>query len=136
MPNVTADKVVNKNIYAKSKTNGFDGTFMTIKKTFIPGELIGNVYSYVERPDGLYWMVFYTNDDYINFLPTYIKHDKNKISLPELPTILAEITAQEEKKKLQEKGIIQYNIDKYIPWVIGALAVSLLIPVFKSSIKK
>jgi hypothetical protein len=136
MPNITADKVKDKKIYAKSKTNGFDGTFIKIKQTYDKGQLIGKVYSYIERPDGLYWMVFSSIGDYANFRPTYIKHDPSKISLPELPSILAEITAQQEKKKIEEKGIIQYNLDKYLPWLIGALAFSFLLPVLKNNYEK
>ena len=127
MPSLTADLVVNHNLYTKSQTNGYDGTFSNIKYVFAPG-LIGNIYSYIDRPDGLYWMGYANSADYSNFNPTYIKHEPGKLYLPDEPDIWAKLIAEQDAKDLASKGILQYNIEKYAPYVIGALVVAIGLP--------
>ena len=136
MPQITADKVVNRNLYAKSRVYGYDGTFQNVTTIYTPGQLIGNVYSYIQQPDGLYWMVYKTTADYNGMRPTYIKHDQSKLSLPDLPEILETISREQEKQKMQEKGVLQYNIDKYLPYVIGAVVVAVALPTLTNAIKK
>lgn len=120
MPTITADKVLNKSLYAKTDINAVTGAG-NFYKTFKAGALIGNVYSWISKPDGLYWM-------FNGPTPYYVKHDANKLSLLALPQILAEITQEEEKKKLDALGPIQYNIDKYLPYIIGAVVVAVALP--------
>lgn len=136
MPNITADRVVNRNLYAKSRVYAYDGTFQNVKTIYNPGQLIGNVYSYIEQPDGLYWMIYQTNADYNAMNPTYIKHNQSKLSLPDLPEILAEISQEQEKKLIQQKGVLQYNLDKYLPWIIGAVVISVGLPTITNLFKK
>jgi len=120
MPTITADKVLNKSLYAKTDINAVTGAG-NFYKTFKAGALIGNVYSWINKPDGLYWA-------FDGPTPYYVKHDANKLSLLALPKILEEISAEEEKKKLETKGPLQYNIDKYLPYIIGAVVVAVALP--------
>jgi hypothetical protein len=121
MPTITADKVLGRSMYAKGNVAGVDASGKQIK-TFSDGQLIGVVDSWVNFSDGLYWSF------YNNYAPYYVKHDGNKLSLPALPDILKQISAEEDKKKLQTKGVLQYNIDKYLPWIIGAAVIAISLP--------
>lgn len=136
MPTITADKVLNHNLFAKSKVNGLDGTFKNVTTVFNPGDLIGNVYSYIQMPDGLYWMVYKSQADYNIMNPTYIKHVTSKLSLPDLTNIIETISQEQEKKLIAQKGVLQYNLDKYLPWVIGGLVVAFSLPALTGLIKK
>lgn len=135
MATITADKVINKNIFAKGTVNAFDSSLNKIVKKFFNGALIGTVYSYINRPTGLYYIVYPTAYDYQNNTPVYIKHDTN-LSLPALPAILQEITDQQERDKKNDKGLIQYNIDKYLPYIVGAVVVAVALPTITNSTKK
>jgi len=124
MPTITADKAINQLLYAKKMVDGVSGgDFKTVVRRFLANDKIGTIYSYVERPDGLYWMFY----DYAN-VPFYVKHDQDKLRLPAMTDILIQISAEQEKKKIQEKGVLQYNIDKYLPYIIGAGAVAIVLP--------
>ena len=136
MPNLTADLVINHNLFAKTQVNGYDSTFKNVKTVFYPG-LIGNVYSYIEQPDGsLYWMVYQTQADYNDFNATYIKHDANKLSLPDAQSILDDLTAKQNAKELAAKGPVNYYIEKYAPYIIGAIVVSIALPSIINATKK
>jgi hypothetical protein len=123
MPTITADKAINQLLYTKKMVDGVGSDLKTVVKRWLPNDKIGTIYSYIERPDGLYWMFY----DYLN-QPFYVKHDADKLRLPAMTEILNDITAEQEKKKLQEKGVLQYNIDKYLPYIIGAGAVAIVLP--------
>ena len=128
MPTITADKVLYNNLFAKSTVYGYGSDFATVKKVFTAPDLIGNVYSYIEQPDGLYWMVYVSPYDFDAQNPTYIKHNADKLSLPALPGILAEVQKEQDAKDLASKGILQYNIDKYGKYIIGAAVVAIAAP--------
>jgi hypothetical protein len=130
MPTITADKVLNQNIYAKSKVDALKGDYKTVIKTFSNDQRIGNVFSYVETNDGLYWLLY---DNYNK--PFYVKHDASKIRLEGISQILENISLEQEKNKLKEKGIVQYNIDKYIPYIIGAGVVAIALPTVLAQLK-
>jgi hypothetical protein len=135
MPNLTADLVVNHNLYAKTSVNGYDGTFTNVKTVLQPG-LIGTVYSYIEQPDGLYWMVYLTQNDYNNFNPTYIKHETGKLSLPDEPAILDALNKEQEAKDLAAKGPVRFYIEKYAPYVIGAIVIAVALPAIVNATRK
>lgn len=135
MPNLTADLVINHNLYAKTNVNGYDGTFTNVRTVFQPG-LIGNVYSYIQQPDGLYWMVYQTQRDYDNFNPTYIKHDGSKLSLPDAQDILDNLTKEQEAKDIQSKGAVRFYVEKYAPYIIGAIVIAVALPTIVNVTKK
>ncbi|AXH77157.1 MAG: hypothetical protein [Bacteriophage sp.] len=129
MPSITAADVIDQTIYARNRVNGYTSDFKTVKKTFSPGALIGQVYSWVTSPNGdVYWMVYVDQDDYTNFNPTYIKHSASDLSLPALPDILQKISDQKDAADRQSKGLLQYNIDKYGKWIVGGIVVAVALP--------
>lgn len=136
MPNITADKVVNHLMYAKSNINGYEASGKIVKATFKPGQLIGKVYSYIEIDNDFFWMFYLTPTDYNNFNATYIKHDSNKLSLPDLPAILDEIQAQKKAAIIAKDGVFSYYLQTYLPYIVGAVVVAIALPSIVKSVKK
>lgn len=124
MPNIPVDKIIGHNLYAKRNVNGYNlpNKPNRIVKTYKPGELIGNVFSYLLKPDGVYWMI----QDGNNFV--YIKYKVGDFKVPDLPDIIFEINRKAEETKKLEKGALAYYVDKYLPWILAAVAISIIVP--------
>lgn len=133
---VSADRIINQSMYAKGSVDAFRNINDAKPfKTFVNGGFIGIVYSYVVRADGkLFWMFI----DPANF-PSgtyFVEHNENKLNVLGLNNILAEIQREQDKKKLEDKGVIQYNIDKYLPYIVGgAIAIAALPTILQTGSK-
>ena len=134
MPTITADKVVNQSIYAKGTVVAYDGTLKNKVATFSNGQLIGKVYSWITATDGnIYWLVYLSPSDYTNFNAAYVKQSSN-ISLPALPGILEQIQLDQDKKKRDQLGTIPFYIEKYAPYLIGAVVIAVALPSLTQSL--
>ena len=136
MPNITADKVVNHLMYAKANVNAYEPGGKIVVKTFSPGQLIGNVYSYIEIGNDLYWMFYLTPADYNNFNAVYVKHDASKLSLPDLPAILNQIEAEKKAAIIAKDGAFSYYLQTYLPYIVGAIVIAIALPSIVKSVKK
>lgn len=137
MPTVTADKVVGHDLYAKTSVKGYTSDLHTIKQTFSPNQRIGNIYSWYEGPDGnLYWEIFTSDADYQNFNPTFVRHVTGTLDVPDLPDILAQIDAEKKAAEIAQKGLLQYYLDQYLPYIVGGVFIALVLPSVLSSGKK
>ena len=136
MPNITADKVVNHLMYAKTNVKAYEPGGKIEKATFSPGQLIGNVYSYIEIGNDLYWMFYLTPTDYNNFNASYVKHDASKLSLPDLPAILDEIQTQKKAAIIAKDGVFSYYLQTYLPYIVGAVVVAIALPSIVKSVRK
>jgi hypothetical protein len=136
MPNITADKVVNHLMYAKANVNAYEPGGKIVVKTFTPGQLIGKVYSYIEINNDLYWMFYLTPADYNNFNAVYVKHDASKLSLPDLPAILDQIAAEKKAAIIAKDGVFSYYLQTYLPYIVGAIVVSIALPSIVKSVNK
>jgi len=136
MPNITADKVVNHLMYAKANINAYEPGGKIVVKTFTPGQLIGKVYSYIEINNDLYWMFYLTPADYNNFNAVYVKHDASKLSLPDLPAILDQIAAEKKAAIIAKDGVFSYYLQTYLPYIVGAIVVSIALPSIVKSVNK
>ena len=136
MPNITADKVVNHLMYAKANVNAYDPGGKIVVKTFSPGQLIGNVYSYIEIGNDLYWLFYLTPADYNNFNAVYVKHDSSKLSLPDLPAILDQIAAEKKAAIIAKDGAFSYYLQTYLPYIVGAIVIAIALPSIVKSVKK
>ena len=59
MATITADKLVNHDLYAKANVNALDSTFKNIAQSFTAGQRIGNIYSWIQGADGsIYYMIY------------------------------------------------------------------------------
>lgn len=127
---LSADKILNQTMYAKGLVNTYSIPSAKNPINKIPnGNLIGRVYSYVIGENGqLFWMFIDSNR-----FPEgtfYVLHNPNNLTVSNLDQILKDIEAEAEKEKLEQKGVLQYNIDKYIPYIIGVFAAAMLLPIF------
>lgn len=127
MPSITADRIVGRKMYAKRNVDGYNLPDKPNKiiKTFQPGQLIGTVYSWVQRPDGLYWM-FEIGNTFV-----YVKHVTGSLEVPELPNIIAEIEKKAEQEKFDQLGPIRYYVEKYGKYIVGAVVLAIIIPTLR-----
>lgn len=131
MPSIEADKIIGHDIYAKSNIQALDKNLQP-GKTFSAGQKIGSVYSYIDKITGeLYWMIYPTQNDYNTFNPIYVKHVTGLLEVPDLPGIIAELERKREQQAIQEQGAIQYYVKKYLPYIVGAIALAIIIPALK-----
>jgi hypothetical protein len=130
MATITADKVIGKSLYAKGDVKVYNVPGGAVTKVLEDAALIGNVYSYVTNNGEVYWQ-FYSNYG----VPYYVKHDTN-LSLPGLNDIIAKIKDENIAKQIEEKGAVNYYLQKYLPWIVGAVAVALIFPAVYKSVKK
>ena len=141
MPLVPINILLDKTIVAKKNVYGFESDFKTIKYNFVPGSTIGKIFSWVNNPNNgdLYFMVYVTNIDYQNFNPTYIKIDDTKIKVLGLPEIIKQIEAdkkaQQDAKDYADKGALRYYIEKYAPYIIGAIVFVQITPTILNLVK-
>jgi hypothetical protein len=127
---ITADKVINKSLFSKGNVNVYKLPGGLIIRTIPSGSLVGIVYSWVTYNGDIYWMF---NDTY--GIPYYVKHDTN-LELPDLPAIITQIQDEVIKKKIETLGAFNYYLQSYLPWIIGSVAIDLVVPAFLKNAKK
>jgi len=139
MPLVPIATLLDKQLYAKKNVNGYRGDFVTVRKTFSSGDYIGKIFSWATntKTGQLYFMVYLTNYDYQNFIPTYFEINDKNLSIPALPEIIKKIEADkkaaEDAAAYNDKGALRYYLDKYLPVVVfGSLAIFALPKLLKS----
>jgi len=130
MATITADRVLNKSLYAKGVVNVYNVPGGAVARVINNGGLIGIVYSYVTWKGEVYWQ-FYN----VYNVPYYVKHDTN-LSLPGLDDIITKIKNENVAKQIESKGAVNYYLQKYLPFIVGAIAVALIFPAVYKSVKK
>jgi hypothetical protein len=130
MSTITADKVINKSLYAKGVVNVYNLPGGAVTRVINDGGLIGIVYSYVTSNGEVYWQFMNPYG-----VPYYVKHDTN-LSLPGLDEIVKKIKDENVAKQIEQKGAVNYYLQKYLPWIVGAVAVALIFPAVYKSVKK
>ena len=136
MATVTADQLVNHDLYAKGNVNALDSTFKNVAATFSAGQRIGNIYSWIERNGQLYYLIYLSKSDYDNFNPSFVMHNPSKLSVPDLPNILQQIADQKRAAEIEKKGLIPYYVETYLPYIVGAVVIALVLPSIVKTIKK
>lgn len=134
----TLDDIINHDIYADGTINGYalPSTTARVKKVFHKGDLIGNIYSAVMRDDGPWYMIYLNNADFNNMQPTWVKHDIDKISLPDKEAILQAIQEKAEQDDIAKNGLFAHYLKKYLPWVVGGVVVAVAAPALLNSGRK
>jgi hypothetical protein len=130
---VPLGKLIDKPIYASGVVEGVDGLSKKIY-TFKKGDYIGSLFSWSNIGNNTYLMFYRTKADYVNFKPFYIKLS-SPTSAPDLQKIKDEIKAAELAKANETKTTLEIYIEKYAPWVIGALVVSIALPSVLNSVR-
>ena len=132
MPEISADKVIGKTLFTKKRVNVYHNCKdKTPMYSIAANRSAGVVTSYVQKScDGELWWVFGKydrNDPFDRQKNRYtIKHEKGAFKITD------EIRSEIDKKQKEEKGLFQFYIDKYLPWVGGFI---LLAIVLKNKIK-
>ena len=117
----TADQIIRKKLYAKQPVSRLSYSFMKTG-TIQPG-FIGVVFSYVTRPDGVYWIITGGPSGFL------VKHDQTKLSLDPVEREQLEIRqrTEREKQEIERKGTIPFYIEKYGRWVLIASVASIVL---------
>jgi len=133
MANIPVNKIFGEYIYAKGRVNKYGYPGGPVIGTVENGKLIGTVYSYNIYNGKVYWMI---NSIYANQPTFFVEHNPSALNLPNKQQILNDIAKEAEAKELQDKGIIQYNIDKYLPYIVGgAIAIAALPTILQTGSK-
>jgi hypothetical protein len=129
---LTADKLIDKEIYNGNKTTkGYSAVGLPIK-TFSPGQSLGIVYSWINKPalKG-YALMFY--EDAKNFKkPYFIRFvDGPFKATAEIKKLQQKEKIAEEKEQLKDKGPFAFYLEKYGPYVLGTI---ILIAIIKKKL--
>ena len=140
MSSVSADKIIGKSLIARKTVKVYNLPDGKVYGEVKPNGFVGQVYSYITRPSGLWWQLVGGK---------YVKHETGAFQqTDEIRTAqdIYKIEQQVQKKKataaaeqdltnaeIEQKGKLGYYVDKYLPLIIlGFVAV----PVVKSIIQK
>lgn len=119
MPQVGLDKLIGLNLKAAKRLNAYNFADAPHKIVFqIPvGGNAGKVYSWLERPDGI-WLQFQRSNG--SFY--YIKADTGSFTATDQVLQAYKLQkAEQDKELIQQKGAVPFYIEKYGIWVIGGI---------------
>lgn len=125
----TADDIVNHNIRAITDVQVLDSN-LNPSYNVKAGQNIGTVYSWVIRAtDGrLAWMFYRDQLAYKNFQPSYVINDPAKITVPDYPEIVKNLEDKRKKELINSKGLVQYYLDQYLPYIVGGVVIAFVAP--------
>lgn len=134
MPIVTLNvsQVIGKTLIADGNVDYFNtvNPIGTKLGTFKKGDVIGVIYSYAYgNTPNLYWSVYRGN----NLI--FVKHDINKLQLAGGQQILQDIQNQQQQTEIEQKGLVRYYLDKYLPYIVGAAVLYFALPTIKNVLK-
>jgi hypothetical protein len=125
---INASKVIGQTLIATQNVDYFY-PFSTKLGTIKKGDIIGVVYSYVfGNNNELFWMI---DKGYNRFI--YVKHDVNKLTLVNGKEVLQDIKNQQIKQEIEEKGLLRYYLDKYLPYIVGGVVIYFALPTIKKT---
>lgn len=108
MPEITADKIIGKTLFAKKNLTRLNSSLVKIG-TITAGSPIGQVYSYIQRGGNVYWQFIDFNNK-----PYFILHTPDSFKFTGDVKQAVEKQKQEiENIQKQEKGLIPFYIEKY-----------------------
>jgi hypothetical protein len=138
---VSVSLMLDKTLYAKTNTYGYKGHIAPeTKVNFKAGDFIGMVYSW-QTKDGILYLQAYANlNDFHNFTATIVPVLKYNLDIPELKEAVdlenAKKQAEADQLKKETVGTVQFYIEKYGPWILGAIvAIGVLPSIIKSFTK-
>ena len=108
MPEITADKIIGKTLFAKKNLTRLNGSLVKIG-TIVAGSPVGEVYSWIQRGGNLYWAF----NDFSN-KPYYVLHTPDSFKFSgDLKQAVEKQKQEIENIQKQEKGSIPFYIEKY-----------------------
>ena len=117
MPEISADKIIGKTLFAKKKVDKLNYSLQKIGE-FNAGDNVGKVFSYIQRGGAVYWLFDNSRGDRYA-----VKHDSTAFKISEgVREAIEKEKAEKEEEKKKEKGAIPYYIEKYGIWLLAAIA--------------
>ena len=108
MPEITADKIIGKTLFAKKDLIRLNSSLVKIG-TIVAGSPVGQVYSYIQRGGKVYWQFIDFNNK-----PYFILHTPDSFKFTGDVKQAVEKQKQEiENIQKKEKGSIPFYIEKY-----------------------
>jgi len=137
MPTIAIDKLINTDVYAKGNVDLLDYRFRKVR-TLKSGAYIGKMYSWLRDSNtGKIYMMFYlTPFDFAAANPSYVEYSQSKIDVPKAGDIKKIEDEKKEQLKKEQLGAFDYYVQKYVPYIIGAVAVSMLLPSITKAINQ
>jgi hypothetical protein len=108
MPEITADKIIGKTLFAKKDLTRLNGSLVKIG-TIVAGSPVGEVYSWIQRNGKLYWSF----NDFSN-KPYYVLHTPDSFKFTgDVKQVIQENKQEKENIQKEQKGSIPFYIEKY-----------------------
>jgi hypothetical protein len=108
MPEITADKIIGKTLFAKKDLNRLNSSLVKIG-TIVKGSPVGQVYSYIQRGGKVYWQFIDFNNK-----PYFVLHTPDSFKFTgDVKQAIQEKKQEIEKIEKQEKGSVPFYIEKY-----------------------
>lgn len=125
--------MLDKALYARTNTYGYKGNISEKNKVnFKADDYIGIIYTWYTYNNIIYLVAYQSITDYDNFDATYVPILKYNLQIPELKEA---VELENKKKQMQVDvakketvGTVQFYVEKYGPWLLGAIVVVGVLP--------
>ena len=108
MPEITADKIIGKTLFAKKDLTRLNSSLVKIG-TIVAGSPVGQVYSYIQRGGKVYWQFIDFNNK-----PYFVLHTPDSFKFSgDVKQAIEEKKKEVEKIAKEEKGSVAFYIEKY-----------------------
>ena len=108
MPEISADKIIGKTLFAKKDLNRLNSALVKIG-TIVAGSPVGQVYSYIQRGGKVYWQFIDFNNK-----PYFVLHTPDSFKFSgDVKQAIEEKKKEVEKIAKEEKGSVAFYIEKY-----------------------
>jgi hypothetical protein len=108
MPEITADKIIGKTLFAKKDLTRLNSALLKIG-TIVKGSPVGQVYSFIQRGGKVYWQFIDFNNK-----PYFVLHTPDSFKFTgDVKQAIQEKKQEIEKVEKQEKGSVPFYIEKY-----------------------
>ena len=108
MPEITADKIIGKTLFAKKDLSRLNSSLVKIG-TIVAGSPVGQVYSYIQRGGKVYWQFIDFNNK-----PYFVLHTPDSFKFSgDVKQAIEEKKQEVEKVAKEQKGSVAFYIEKY-----------------------
>ena len=108
MPEITADKIIGKTLFAKKDLSRLNSSLVKIG-TIVAGSPVGQVYSYIQRGGKVYWQFIDFNNK-----PYFVLHTSDSFKFSgDVKQAIEEKKQEIEKVAKEQKGSVPFYIEKY-----------------------
>jgi hypothetical protein len=113
MPEITADKIIGKTLFAKKDLTRLNSSLVKIG-TIVAGSPVGQVYSYIQRGGKVYWQFIDFNNK-----PYFVLHTPDSFKFSgDVKQAIEEKKQEIEKIAKEQKGSVPFYIEKYGKWIL------------------